>query len=93
VAQREKRLTKRERKEQNPKRPKHDHGEQHIHCIACGKHLDPEGFDKTPPTALFLQCEHGSHFPSCVGCEIESKHRIAEHDKTNKPVKTTQAWH
>ena len=90
---REKRLTKRERKEQNPRPHTHAHGEQHIHCIACGRHLDPEGFDKDPPTALFLRCEHGSEFPCCVGCEVEAKFRLSEHDKSGQPVKVAQAWH
>jgi alkylhydroperoxidase/carboxymuconolactone decarboxylase family protein YurZ len=37
-------LTKRERKAQSP-RPAQaagDHQHQHIHCVACGKHLDPK---------------------------------------------------
>jgi hypothetical protein len=93
VARREKRLTKRERKEQNPKPQTHAHDGQHIHCIACGRHLDPEGFEKTPPDALFLRCEHGSDFPCCVGCEVEAKHRLAEHDKNGQPVKVARAWH
>jgi len=93
VAQREKRLTKRERKDLEPKRQKHDHGEQHIHCIACGRHLEPESFETTPPGSLFLKCEHGSEFPSCAACEVESKHRLAEHDKSGKPVTTARAWH
>jgi len=93
VAQREKRLTKREKKEQNPRPQQHTHGEQHIHCIACGKHLDPEGFDKSPPDALFLRCQHGSQFPCCPGCEVEAQFRLDEHDRTNKPVTTARAWH
>jgi len=93
VARREKRLTKRERKEQNPQRHTHAHDGQHIHCIACGRHLDPEGFDKTPPEALFVRCLHGSDFPCCVSCEVEAKHRLAEHDKSGQPVKVAKAWH
>jgi hypothetical protein len=93
VARREKRLTKRERKEQTPSRHTHAHDGQHIHCIACGRHLDPEGFDKAPPEALFVRCQHGSEFPCCVGCEVEARHRLAEHDQSGKPVKVAQAWH
>ena len=92
MAQREKRLTKRERKEQTPKAKAHDH-EHHIHCIACGKHLEPESFETTPPESLFLKCEHGSEFPSCAGCEVEAKFRLAEHDRTGKPVNIQRAWH
>jgi hypothetical protein len=94
VARREKRLTKRERKELNPaQRHTHAHDGQHIHCIACGRHLDPEGFEKSPPDALFVRCQHGSDFPCCVGCEVEAKHRLAEHDKSGKPVQVAKAWH
>ena len=93
MAQREKRLTKRERKEQDPRRHNHAHDGQHIHCIACGRHLDPEGFDKTPPDALIVTCQHGSQFPCCVACEVEAKFRLAEHDKSGQPVKTEKAWH
>ena len=89
---REKRLTKRERKDQSPKPVQHDHA-HHIHCIACGKHLEPEWFETAPPQALFLRCEHGSEFPSCAGCEVEAKFRLAEHDRSGKPVNIARAYH
>jgi hypothetical protein len=47
LVKREKRLTKREQKALKAPRPgatAHQHGE-HIHCIACGRHLDPAEFD------------------------------------------------
>lgn len=91
---REKRLTKRERKALNP-RPaaEHNHDEAHIHCIACGRHLDPEEFDSEPMTAKMLTCQHGSQFPSCTACETQSKILIEAHDRGNRPVKTAAAWH
>lgn len=94
---REKRLTKRERKaadaQSNPgSGHTHDHDHQHIHCIACGRHIDPNEFE-TPATATIVTCEHGSNFPSCVGCVTPSKALLAEHDRTGKPVKTAGAWH
>ncbi len=93
----EKRLTKKERKAQSPAQLQpgggggHAH-HGHIHCIACGKHLDAETFGE-PDGSEFIRCEHGSDFPSCVGCHDKSKALIAEHDRTNKPVQKASAWH
>jgi hypothetical protein len=92
---REKRLTKKERKAQAPAQAQMTggHGHHgHIHCIACGKHLDAESFGE-PGGAEFIRCEHGSDFPSCQGCHDKSKALIAEHDRTNKPVQKAAAWH
>ena len=91
-------LTKREKKAQaGGPRPsggaqQHNHGNQHIHCIACGRHIDPHEFE-APATATVLTCDHGSNFPSCVKCTITSQALIAEHDRTNTPVKTAPAFH
>ena len=87
---REKRLTKRERKEQSPGTP-HQHA--HIHCIACGRHLDPQEFTAAPPSASYLICEHQSRFPACVDCEVVARSLIAEHDRTGKPIQQAAAWH
>jgi hypothetical protein len=101
---REKRLTKRERKAADPKpsmaprpaaqRPhqRHQHEHQHIHCIACGKHLDPGMFGE-PNGADFLRCNHGSDFPHCVGCRDKARELVEEHDRTGQGVKKAQAWH
>ncbi|MCA9586238.1 MAG: hypothetical protein KC657_12855 [Myxococcales bacterium] len=87
------RLTKREKKAQDP-RPaapaQHQH--QHIHCIACGRHLDEADFEP-PATATVITCDHGSNFPSCVRCMAEAKALVAEHDRTNQPVRSKPAWH
>jgi len=88
---REKRLTKRERKEANGGGAKHDHG--HIHCIACGRHIDPNEFSLAPPSAIVITCEHKSQFPSCAGCEVTARYLVAEHDRTGKPVNTAAAYH
>lgn len=97
---REKRLTKREKKAQNPNpQPQQaagggGHGHhQHIHCTACGTHLDEEQFDADPPSALWLRCEHHSEFPSCTGCADKTRELLAEHDRTGKPVQQASAWH
>ncbi len=91
---REKRLTKRERKALAPARPAaqqhHDH--QHIHCVACGKHLDAEQF-AAGGSAVWIQCLHKSRFASCVECVEFSKRLLAEHDRTGQPVQSAQAWH
>ncbi|HEY2405158.1 MAG TPA: hypothetical protein VGI10_04100 [Polyangiaceae bacterium] len=88
--QRTKRLTKRERKEQSPG---HAHEHQHIHCVACGRHLDPAEFAAQPPTAKYLICQHQSRFPACVDCDLAARHLISEHDRTGKPIAAAQAWH
>ena len=88
---REKRLTKRERKELTGGAPKHDHG--HIHCIACGRHIDPNEFSLAPPSAIVITCDHKSQFPSCAGCEVTARYLVAEHDRTGKPVNTAAAYH
>jgi hypothetical protein len=99
---REKRLTKREQKAQNPqpravaqparKPTQHQHDHGHIHCIACGKHLDPNMFGE-PDGADFLRCNHGSDFPHCVGCKDKARELVEEHDRTGQGVKKAAAWH
>ena len=95
---REKRLTKREQKALRGPRPgaeAHNH-EEHIHCVACGRHLDVAEFEGTlvgPPTATRLQCRHGGHFPSCVACSARTRELLETHDRTGQPVQQAAAWH
>jgi hypothetical protein len=88
-------LTKREKKALAPPRPaqqpKQD-GHSHIHCIACGKHLDPNDFE-APATATSITCDHGSQFPTCVKCVPKSQALVKEHDASNQPVRMATAWH
>ena len=92
---REKQLTKREKKALKPGRPQpaaaggHDH---HIHCVACGLHLDPSQFD-APATATYVRCQHGSQWAACAGCVPRAKELLAEHDRTGRPVQAAGAWH
>jgi hypothetical protein len=88
---REKRLTKRERKDLNGGGHQHDHG--HIHCIACGRHIDPSEFGAAPPSAIIITCEHKSQFPACANCEVTGRYLVAEHDRSGKPVNTAAAYH
>jgi hypothetical protein len=96
---REKRLTKKEKKAQErTTAPRggvastqgHHHG--HIHCIACGKHLDPDMFGEADG-AVFTRCDHGSDFPHCIACTDKAKALIQEHDASGKPVQSAPAWH
>ena len=90
---REKKLTKRERKTDKGAGPSGKSSEtQHIHCVACGRHIDPAEFLE-PPTATFVFCEHKSRFPSCTRCVARTKELLAEHDRTGQPVKMAGAWH
>jgi hypothetical protein len=90
MVQRQKRLTKREKKGETGG---HEHDHRHIHCIACGKHLEPEEFEGVSRSATLITCQHGSRFPSCLGCEVESRARVAEHDRTGQPPQVAGAWH
>jgi hypothetical protein len=90
---RQKRLTRREKKAESPgPRPPAGEG-QHIHCIACGRHIDPAEFESSPATAVTVRCDHGSTFATCVGCAVQAESLVAEHDRTGQPVKTAAAWH
>jgi hypothetical protein len=96
---RTKKLTKRERKAREAmNRPAgaavqpqgHAHG--HIHCIACGKHLDPDAFGE-PGGPAFYRCQHGSEFAHCAEHEAQAKALVDEHDRTGAPVQQVAAWH
>jgi hypothetical protein len=98
---REKRLTKKERKAVSPlaghsagapgAHQHQQHERSHIHCVACGKHLDPDAFG--PGGADFYRCQHGGDFPHCGECADQAKELVDEHDRTGKPVKSAQIWH
>jgi hypothetical protein len=90
---RAKRLTKRERKALAPVRVGGG-GQaqaQHIHCIACGRHIDAPEFQSGD--ALMLRCQHGSTFPACAECQQKATELLAEHDRTGQSVQSAQAWH
>ena len=95
-------LTKREKKTLEPPRTPRTRpvaaqaggqGHQHIHCIACGRHIDASELSGAVPKARVLTCQHGSQFASCVGCVEGSQRLIDEHDALNQPVKAAAAWH
>jgi len=89
---REKRLTKRERKALAPQKPvAAPQQSQHIHCIACGRHIEPSEFQSAD--AVMLRCQHGSTFPSCAECRPQATQLLAEHDRTGQAVRTASAWH
>lgn len=88
-------LTKREKKALAPPRPAQPqggHNHEHIHCIACGRHLDAGEFE-APATATTILCDHGSRFPSCTKCVTKSLALLKEHDASNQPVRTATPWH
>jgi hypothetical protein len=90
---REKRLTKREKKAQGAAAGVGQGHEHHIHCVACGRHIEQDEFGASPPLAVFIRCEHGSRFASCSGCQNRSRELVAEHDRTGRPVAQAAAWH
>lgn len=92
--QRKKRLTKRERKALDPSyAARQAQNAPHIHCISCGRHIDPSEFSSSLPSATYIVCQHRSRFPACVACEVDARRLVAEHDRSGKPVQTAQAWH
>jgi hypothetical protein len=88
-------LTKRERKALEGRGPSGSpkHQAQHIHCVACGAHLDESQFTSTPPTARYVRCQHGSRFSCCAGCVQEAMRRLDDHDRNNRPVQIAEPWH
>jgi len=88
---REKRLTKRERKAMDPRRPAATEA-QHIHCVACGRHIDAAEFSP-PVAAKVIRCQHGSSFATCLECEDKAVALLAAHDRTGQPVQAASAWH
>ena len=91
----EKRLTKRERKELYGRGPSgtQKKSAEHIHCVACGRHLNAGEFSGAAPTAKYVTCEHQSRFASCTKCVDETQRRLDEHDRSGRAVQTAAAWH
>jgi hypothetical protein len=90
---REKRLTKRERKDQRGSPQPAPAAGQHLHCVACGRHLDSSEFSASPPAAAWLRCAHRTRFAACMRCVAEARRLLAEHDRTGQPVHAATAWH
>jgi hypothetical protein len=96
MPKREKRLTRKERQAQFGKGPTGQNKQpeqRHIHCISCGRHIDPDEFDRAPAAATWLTCAHSSRFPSCVGCRSDAQARLDEHDRTGQEPRIARAWH
>ena len=91
---RQKRPTKRQRKSVDPSfRPGPRRQSDHIHCVACGRHIDAAELSGSPPTATQITCDHGSRFPSCIGCMDHAQKLVDTHDRTGQPVQVAGAWH
>jgi len=89
---RQKRLTRRERKAAAGNAAA-AHSHAHIHCVACGRHIDPDEFTRSPISARYLRCQHGSRYASCSPCVARAMELLREHDRTGAPVRVAQAWH
>lgn len=95
-------LTKREKKTLEPPRAPRaapepsapsDEGQRHVHCVSCGRHIDPSEFAGEPPKAVILACQHETRFAACLGCVDAAQSLLDEHDRLNLPVKSAPAWH
>ncbi len=92
MPKKQKRLTRKERQERDGKGPA-GAPTKHIHCMACGRHIDPPELTQDPPTATYVSCQHGSKFASCVRCLPETRARLAEHDATGREPRIEPVWH
>jgi hypothetical protein len=71
-----------------------EHHAQHIHCIACGRHIDPEELTSVVSlTATILTCQHGSQFAACAEHSGAAQELLDEHDRTGTGVRAAPAWH
>ncbi len=72
----------------------------HLHCVACGKHLDTAGELRARGsralggnTWLSIRCAHGTEFYACNGCLPKARALLDEHDRTGRDVRAASAWH
>ena len=72
----------------------------HIHCVACGKHLDTAGEARARAAKglssnlwMSIRCAHGSEFYACMGCTEKARTLLDEHDRTGQAVRAAGAWH
>ncbi len=72
----------------------------HIHCVACGRHLDTVGAVQARAAAGRLDelwatvtCQHGSQFYACFNCVAPARVILDEHDRTGREVKMATPWH
>jgi hypothetical protein len=99
---REKHLTRRERQALNggPRGPNPSARRStlqpgaHIHCVACGRHLQTVGEAETGPrTWSDVTCAHGSVFQACTSCVGQARVLLDDHDRTGQAVRAAAAWH
>jgi hypothetical protein len=67
-------------------------GQPHIHCVACGRHLDPQDFQR-PAKATVLKCQHQATFAACVRCVEKARVMLDDHDRSGQPVQPAKPWH
>ena len=72
----------------------------HLHCVACGKHLDTVGEARArggaglaSPLWVQIRCGHGSAFYACMECVLPAKQLLDEHDRTGGPVRAAAPFH
>jgi hypothetical protein len=90
MAKKAKRLS---RKERRALEPKPAGPARHIHCVACGRHLDAHEFSASPVTARYISCMHATKYAVCSGCVTVGQRLLDEHDRSGQPVHMAQAWH
>jgi hypothetical protein len=72
----------------------------HLHCVACGKHLDTAGEARDRAAKglksnvwMSIRCAHGSEFYACMGCLEKARAILDEHDRTGQAPRVANAWH
>jgi hypothetical protein len=75
--------------------------QSHVHCVACGRHLDTVGELRARNGAMkpggtpwtTVRCAHGSAFQACEGCVTQARVLLADHDRNGSDVRAAAAWH
>ena len=75
--------------------------QSHVHCVACGRHLDTVGELRARNGAMrpggtpwtTVRCAHGSTFQACEACVPQARVLLADHDRSGADVRAAAAWH
>lgn len=75
--------------------------QSHVHCVACGRHLDTVGELRARNGAprpggtpwATVRCAHGSVWQACAACVPQARVLLADHDRSGAQVRAAAAWH
>ncbi|MDO9016267.1 MAG: hypothetical protein Q8S73_21670 [Deltaproteobacteria bacterium] len=75
--------------------------QSHVHCVACGRHLDTVGELRARGGAprpggtawTTIRCAHGSVWQACAACVPQARVLLADHDRSGAEVRAAAVWH